>query len=121
VTAAQRLPGGKILIPFRIADGDQRIAEGMTEISPGHPEYAEWDAYLTAVEAAEPAAGPAWRLTGIIDTGERVTIGWDGGITECPPDALDWVLAAAAEDLVDAADGPGLASWLFGQGFEPAT
>jgi hypothetical protein len=114
MTAVSRTGGGKILIPFAL-DDETLTAEGATEVGPDDPRYAEWDAWLTAIEADTPAA---WTVTGEIpDTGEQAEITWRDGIEQCPPDALDWLIAATEAGEVDASDGRGLLAWLRGQGF----
>lgn len=112
----ERLPDGRIRIPARAETGGT-IGDGMTDIDPGDPRYADYDAYLAAQEA-DPSTGPPWAVAGEIpDTGERVTLRWDGGITGWPSDALDWAVAAADEGHVQLDDGARLHSWLLTQGF----
>lgn len=109
-----RLPGGKIRIPFSLSQPGI-TADGMREIGPGDPRYADYDEWLTALAADAPAQ---WTMTGEIpDTGEPVTLSWRDGIDGWPPDALDWAIAAMTEGLVMLDDGLALHAWLATQGF----
>jgi len=49
---ARRLPNGNLLIPRRAEGPDGLIGEGMDEIGPDDPEYADWLAYLTRKKPA---------------------------------------------------------------------
>jgi hypothetical protein len=112
----ERLPDGRIRIPARAETGGT-IGDGMTEIGPGDPRYADYDAYLATLEAAV-GGDPSWTVAGEIpDTGEQVTLQWNGGVTRWPADALDWAIAAADEGLVQLDDGPRLHAWLLSQEF----
>ena len=118
--AVERVKGGKIRVPFALEDA-AGIAEGAAEIGPSDPRFAEYDAWLSAIEADAATHADAWTVTGEIpDTGEQATIKWRDGIEECPPDALDWLIAATEAGEVDGEDGTGLLAWLKGQGFSEA-
>ena len=39
---AQRLANGRLLIPMRAESSDGMLGDGMVEIGPDHPDYAEW-------------------------------------------------------------------------------
>ncbi len=113
-----RLPGGKIRIPFSLAQPGV-TADGMRVIGPDDPRYAAYDEWLTARDS--PGEADTWAVAGEVpDSGEQVTLTWRDGIDGWPADALDWLLAAATAGEVDASDGPGLYSWLLSQGFTAA-
>ena len=115
---------GKLIIPLRVEydlpGGGTAVGEAMQEVGPDHPQYATYLAYLRSHGATHVGADDDWTLTGQIDTGQRVTLPWRGGITDWPPEALDWAMAAMAEGHVMLDDGPGLFEWLRGQGFVEA-
>ncbi len=39
---AKRLANGRLLIPMRAESSDGTLGDGMVEIGPAHPDYAEW-------------------------------------------------------------------------------
>jgi hypothetical protein len=113
---AARLPGGKIRIPFTLAQPGV-IADGMRVIGPDDPRYADYDEWLAARDAQVDDAG-SWTVAGEVpDSGEQVTLTWRDGIDGWPADALDWALAAATAGEVQLDDGAALHGWLLGQGF----
>ena len=46
---AKRLPNGKLLIPRRAEAEDGTIGDGMEEIGPDHPDYADWLATISPI------------------------------------------------------------------------
>jgi len=44
---AQGLANGRLLIPVRAESSDGTLGDGMVEIGPDHPDYAEWLAEAT--------------------------------------------------------------------------
>mgnify|MGYP003612350346 CR=1 FL=1 len=44
---AKKLDNGRILVPARAESDSGVIGDGMTTIGPDHPDYPEWDSWLT--------------------------------------------------------------------------
>lgn len=44
---ARILPNGNLLVPVRVESEDGVVGDAMTEIGPGHPDYAQWHKDLT--------------------------------------------------------------------------
>jgi hypothetical protein len=59
MTDAERLDSGHIRVPVRL-EGDGVIGDGVVELKPGDPDYAEWDAFLNGDEEAKAADLDKW-------------------------------------------------------------